>query len=49
MKPLLAGSVPNEEFVKFISTRHSFGHKRCPNGGADVVVKVVLDKPTHDA
>lgn len=28
--PLLAGSVPDEEFVKFMSTRHSFGHKRCP-------------------
>lgn len=24
-------------------------HFHLPNGGADVVVKVVLDKPTHDA
>lgn len=49
MKPFLTSSVPDEELVKFISTRHSFGHKRRPNGRADVVVKVILDKSTHDA
>lgn len=49
MEPFLTSSIPDEEFVKFISTRHSFGHKRRPNGRADVVIKVILDKSTHNA
>lgn len=49
MEPFLASSVPDEELMKFISTRYSFGHKRCPNGRADVVVKVILDESTHNA
>lgn len=28
--PFLPSSVPDEELMKLISTRHSFGHKRCP-------------------
>lgn len=49
MKPFLASSVPEEELVKVISTRRSFGHKRYLNGRADVVVKVILGKSTHNA